>query len=54
MRGMVGSKGPRGTNRIAQVTVDVAMGGRAPAENLSPDQRRELTRKAARARWVKK
>ena len=29
-------------------------GGRARAESLSPDQRQEIARKAARARWAKK
>ena len=30
-----------------------AKGGKARAANLSPDQRREIARNAARARWAK-
>lgn len=30
-----------------------AKGGRARAERLSPEERREIARKAARARWAR-
>jgi hypothetical protein len=50
------SKPERGKNpaAVALGKLGGAKGGRARAANMTPEQRRESARKAARARWAKK
>jgi hypothetical protein len=39
---------------VALSKLGSAKGGRARAESLTPEQRKEIARKAAQARWAKK
>ena len=65
-RGPNGEKRPRDPNQLAKLIVDIATGqatdeqpeptgrqrsGLARAASMTPEQRSEIARKAARARW---
>lgn len=43
-------------NRKKELTIRevAALGGRARAESLTPEQRKQIARKGAKARWKKK
>lgn len=51
---MTPKKQPKGkTKRPMTVREMAQLGGKATAEKLTPEQRKESARKAARARWAK-
>ena len=45
---------PKNPNAVALGRLGAAKGGKARASSMTPEQRRELARKAALARWKKR